>query len=199
MLDDLKLKVAGSHLGLKALIGDELDRTVEFERTLGNRNLIVPGLPKEMTASRAAWRQAAATFNEVAAGLRPHAMRTGYHNHLVEFKSLEGEEPWDTFFSNASPDVIMQVDVGNALAGGGDPIPCISRYPGRARTVHLKEHSRTNDRAIISEGDVRWDELFRLCESVGGTEWYIVEQESYAYPPLTCVAKCLEALKKMGK
>ena len=26
-----------------------------------------------------------------------------------------------------------------------------------------------------------------------------MEQESYAYPPLECVDKCLQALKKMGK
>ena len=29
--------------------------------------------------------------------------------------------------------------------------------------------------------------VFDLCETLGGTEWYIVEQESYAYPPLECV------------
>ena len=34
---------------------------------------------------------------------------------------------------------------------------------------------------------MNWQELFQLCETVGGTEWYIVEQESYAYPPLECV------------
>ena len=107
--------------------------------------------------------------------------------------------PWDTFFGNTSPEVVMQMDTGNALHGGGDPVHFLKRYPGRATTVHLKEYSATNDSALIGEGDVDWDELFNTCETIGGTEWYIVEQESYAYPPLECVKRCLENLRRMGK
>jgi sugar phosphate isomerase/epimerase len=112
---------------------------------------------------------------------------------------MEGELPWDTFISNTRQDVIMQLDTGNALDGGADPIPFLERYPGRAVTVHLKEYSPANDKAIIGEGEVRWAEVFRLCEASGGTRWYIVEQEGYAYPPLECVERCLRALKGMGK
>ena len=91
------------------------------------------------------------------------------------------------------------LDTGNCLRGGGDPVAFLERYPGRALTFHLKEHSKTTDKAIVGEGDVRWDDVFRLCESVGGTQWYIVEQESYAFPPLECVERCLKALRGMGK
>ena len=93
----------------------------------------------------------------------------------------------------------MQLDIGNALHGGGNPVPYIERYPGRALTVHVKEYSATNDKALIGEGDIRWDEVFRVCETTGSTEWYIVEQESYAYPPLECVRRCRENLRRMGR
>ncbi len=199
MLDDLGLKVAGTHIRLDTLLGDELERTVEFERTLGNKFLIVPGLPEERRCCRDAWLETAEIFNEIAERLKPHGMKTGYHNHHIEFTPMEGEMPWDTFFGNTSDDVVMQMDTGNALHGGADPVPFMERYPGRADTVHLKEYSATNDKALIGEGDTRWDDFFRLCESTGGTEWYIVEQESYAYPPLECVERCLKALKEMGK
>ncbi len=199
MLDDLGLKMAGTHIRLDTLLGDELERTVEFERTLGNKFLIVPGLPEERRCCRAAWLETAEIFNGVAERLKPHGMKTGYHNHHIEFTPMEGEMPWDTFFGNTSDDVVMQIDTGNALHGGADPVPFMERYPGRADTVHLKEYSATNDKALIGEGDTRWDDFFRLCESTGGTEWYIVEQESYAYPPLECVERCLKALKGMGK
>ncbi len=93
----------------------------------------------------------------------------------------------------------MQLDTGNAFHGGADPVPYIERYPGRAITVHLKEFAKTNDKALIGEGDVPWDVVFQLCETIGKTEWYIVEQETYAHPPLECVDKCLQNLRKMGK
>jgi sugar phosphate isomerase/epimerase len=199
MLDDLGLKVAGAHIRLDTMLGDQLAETVDFHRTLGNRFLIVPGLREERRNSRAAWLDTAQVFNEVSVQLEKEGMLTGYHNHHIEFTEMGGELPWDTFFSNTREQVVMQVDIGNALHGGGDPIPYIARYPGRAITVHLKEYSATNDKALIGEGDVDWQQVFELSESVGKTEWYIVEQESYAYPPLECVERCLKALKGMGK
>ena len=199
MLDDLGLKVAGCHTGLDTLLGDALPKTVEFNRILGNKFLIVPGLPEPYRNSRAAWRKTADVFNEIAARLAPEGMFTGYHNHYIEFTPMDGELPWDTFFGNTVPEVVMQIDLGNALHGGADPVAFLKRYPGRARTVHLKEYSATNDKAIIGEGDVDWEAVFQVCEADGVTEWYIVEQESYAYPPLECVDRCLQALKAMGK
>jgi sugar phosphate isomerase/epimerase len=199
LLDSVGLKCCGTHIGLDTLLGDELPRAVEFNQVLGNEYLIVPGLAEARRSSRAAWRDTAQVFNEIAARLQPHGMRTGYHNHWVEFEPLEGELPWDTFFGNTRHDVIMQLDIGNALHGGGDPIPYIARYPGRAITVHLKEHSATDPTALIGEGDVPWQRVFDLCEREGGTEWYIVEQESYKYLPLEVVARCLDQLRRMGK
>jgi len=199
MLDDLGLRVAGAHVGLESLLAEELERTVEFHRTLGNQFLIVPGLPEERRSSKAAWRSTALLFNEIAEQLEGFNMRTGYHNHTIEFAPMDGDRPWDTFFGNTRADVTMQVDTGNALHAGADPVALLNKHTGRALTVHLKEYSKTNDKALIGEGDVRWRDVFRLCETVGGTKCYIVEQESYPYPPLECVDRCLKALKDMGK
>ena len=46
---------------------------------------------------------------------------------------------------------------------------------------------------------MEWARVFEICESSGSTEWYIVEQESYAYSPLECVERCLRNLQQMGK
>ena len=199
LLDDNGLACCGTHTGLPTLLGDELEKTVAFNQTLGNRYLIVPGLGEQYRNSRDAWANTAGIFNAIAARLAEHGLLTGYHNHSIEFTELDGELPWDTFFGNTRPEVVMQFDTGNALHGGADAPPFLQRYPGRAKTVHLKEYAAANDTALIGEGDVPWQTIFDLCESIGGTEWYIVEQESYAFPPMECVAKCLEALKAMGK
>lgn len=199
LLDDLGLKCAGTHIGIDTLLGDQLRATVEFNRTLGNRFLIVPGLPESYRSSRAAWQKTAALFNDLADQVKGDGMLVGYHNHNIEFKPLDGELPWDTFFGNTRREVVMQFDTGNALHGGGDPVVFLKKYPGRATTVHLKEFSKTDPKALTGEGDIDWPAVFALCESSGGTQWYIVEQESYAFPPLACVKRCLENLRRMGK
>lgn len=200
LLDDNGLRCCGTHTAINTLLGDELARTIEFNKTLGNPYLIVPSLPEKYRSSRQAWLDTAKLFNELAEKVKAHGMRVGFHNHMVEFKPLEtGEIPWDLFFQNTSKEVIMQIDTGNCLMGGGDPVAYVKRFPGRAITVHVKEHSATKRDALIGEGDVKWKEFFEACESVGGTQWYIVEEESGAYPGLEAVTRSLQNLRKMGK
>ena len=199
MLDTNGLKAAGAHVGINTLMGDELQRSIEFHATIGNSFLIVPGLDESYTSTRAGWLRAAGILNDVSKKLAPHGMKTGYHNHWVEFKDLEGELPWDTFFGNTDPEVIMQFDTGNALVAHAPAAPFIERYPGRALSVHLKEHSETNKNALIGDGDVPWSTVLPLCERIGGTQWYVVEQETYAYPPMECIERCLQNVRKMGR
>ena len=196
LLDDAGLQCCGSHLRLEDLEGDALLRTVEFNHTLGNRYLIVASLPPERAATRAQWLAHAELFSELSARLAGYHLRLGYHNHDREFHVVEGERPWDTFFGHTAPAVVMQLDTGNALHGGGDPAATLRRFPGRATTIHFKEYAGGHGRAIIGEGLTDFRLLMDLCEQAGGTEWYIVEQESRTYPPLGCVKLCLEALQR---
>lgn len=197
MLDERGLKCCGTHTALNTLLGDALEPTIAFNRTLGNRYLVVPSLPKERTASKEAWLETARLFNELAEKVKPYGMQVGYHNHAIEFRPLEGEVPWDLFFSHTKPEVFMQLDTGNARHGGADPVAILKRYPGRALTLHLKAYSSTNPKALLGEDELDWKTILHLCATVGGTEWFIVEQESYPYPPLECVERCLKNLKRL--
>jgi sugar phosphate isomerase/epimerase len=199
LLDDNGLTCCGTHTSLASLLDDELPRTIEFNQTLGNLYLIVPWLAEKYRDSSAAWMETAQQFNRVADQLKPLGMYAGYHNHDIEFQPIAGGVPFDLFFANTQPRVIMQADLGNAMIGGGDPLACLRRYPGRAITIHLKEYCAKNPKALIGDGDVDWPEVFHLCETTGGTQWYIVEYESDAYPPLESVARCRANLRKMGK
>jgi len=198
ILDNLGLEVAGTHISIDTLIGDKLKETVEFNRILGNKFLIVPSLPEDMRDSKTAWLKTAELMNKIAEELKPEGMRVGYHNHAIEFKPINGELPWYIFFDATEPEVIMQLDTGNAMHGGAsseDVLNVIRRYPGRAVTVHLKEYSSKKEEALLGEGEMKWREFINLCETIGGTEWCIIEQEAYPYPPLECVKRCIENLK----
>lgn len=199
ILDDCGLKCCGSHTPLPDLLGDKLQKTIEFNQTLGNKFLIVPGLPKDRTASRQAWLDTAKLFNELSDKVAPQGMCVGYHNHTIEFKPFDGELPWDTFFGNTRKEVIMQFDTGNAMHGGGDATVFLKKYPGRAVTVHCKPFSNAKPDAIIGEDELPWKDIFQLCETIGNTEWYIVEYERPNVPALEAVEKCLLAMKQMGK
>jgi sugar phosphate isomerase/epimerase len=200
MLADLGLQCVGSHIRpFDSLVGDNLPKTIEFNHDLGNPRLIVPSLPDKYTQSLQGWQQAADYFNELAGCLKPHGMRTSYHNEGPEFKPIDGKVPWDTFMDRTKQDVIIQVDTGNVVAGGADPIACLKRYKGRYASLHVKAFSKTKPKAIIGDDELNWKEIFHICETTAGTEWYIIEYESDLYPPLVAVEKSLETVRRWGK
>jgi sugar phosphate isomerase/epimerase len=195
LLDKNNLKCCGTHTGLDTLTGDALKATIEFNQVVGNKYLIVPWLPLQ---SLAVIMDTAKKLTDLAGKAKESGMRVGYHAHGSDFKAVADRIPWDVLFTNTSPDVVMQLDVGNCIDGGGDPVAIIKKYPNRSKTIHLKEHGGTQG-AAVGEGDVPWKEVFAACETVGGTDWYIVEQEAYRTSSMESVKQCLENLRKMGK
>ena len=149
------------------------------------------------TKSKQEWLDRAKLFNDLADKVKADGMWVGYHAHAHDFKQIDGVSAWDLFFGNTKAEVIMQLDTSNCCEGGADPVAVLKKYPGRARSIHLKAHGGGPD-AVIGEDKVDWKEVFAFCESKGKTQWYVVEHES-GKDPLDAVKRSFEALKKMGK
>src|SRR5437763_15914001 len=175
LLDDNALKCCGSHIGLNSLQGENLEKTMEFNKTLGNTRLIVPSLGGNYTKSKKNIEDAADIFNEISDKLKPAGMRVGFHCHPGEFRKIDDETIWDIFFSRAKKEVIMQCDLGHMGTAGVDPVAYLTKYPGRAATVHVKPSAKMKPGLLVGEDELKWPEIFKACETVGGTEWYIVE------------------------
>ena len=197
MYDDNGLKCCGIHLATVALMGDNLSRTIELNQELGNKFLIIAADSQRMKAVDTIM-ELAQLLNDVAEKLKPLGMYTGYHAHGFDFAPIDGRLPWDILFGNTVSDVVMQMDIGNCAGGGGDPIGELKQFPGRARSVHLKEYGGPPG-SVIGEGDADWDEIFRLCETSHNTEWYVVEEGGKDGLGFDVSKRSLEALRRMGK
>ena len=197
LLDDNGLVCCGTHTAWETLSDANLAATIEFNKVLGNKYLICPWLQPSDANPKDTWLGYAKRFNVLAEKVKPHGMWVGYHAHQHDFAPLDGTTGWDIIASNTSKDVIMQLDLGNCMDGGGDPVLYLKRYPGRAITIHLKEWSATNKKAMIGEGDVKWAEVFKLVRAAGKTRWYIIEEEKDAVPPLQGAEISLTNLRKL--
>jgi sugar phosphate isomerase/epimerase len=194
LLDDNGLKTCGTHTALITLQGDNLKQTVEFHKILGNTFLICPMMSAKTAEN---WENLGKQFTDIAGRLKEQGMFTGYHAHATDFKTkFDGKTAWEIFFDNAGPDVIHQIDVGNTLDGGGDPLAMIKRYPGRTKTTHIKEHGGAPD-AAVGEGQVDWKTMLDAYETVGGIEWYVIEYEHAN--PLEKIKVSLDNMHKMGR
>ena len=199
MLDENKLKVAGTHTGLDTLLGDNLAKTMEFNKTIGNKNLIVPGMPKKYQESIEGWKEAAKVFSQISEQVKPQGFVVGYHNHRVEFEPKGGTTPFEAFFGTADQSVKVQLDVGHCQRAGANPVDVIKRYKGRIVSIHIKEYNPDRDDAPLGEGLVKWKDVFKGLEAAGATEWYIVEEEAKTCTGFECIGGAIQRLHKMGK
>ena len=197
MLADNGLQAAGCHTGLDTLQPDKIQQTIEFNLEYGNKRLICPWIGKEVASDVKGWKKMGEFFKELGSKLKPHGMVTGYHNHGHDLQPLEGTTPWDAFFGSAGKDMVVQVDIGNAYSAVANPMPQLENYPGQVKTIHIKEWSKSNPKALVGEGDVPWKRVIDFCQTKGGTEWYIIEHEVPGQPSLEAVAGCLKNFKKL--
>ena len=197
LFDDNNLKCCGMHLSTSALLGDNLERTIELNQELGNRFLIVAADSQRMSGLDTIM-ELADILNNTAAKLKPLGMHTGYHAHPFDFVYFGDETAWDILFSNTGDDVVMQMDIGNCASGDGDPIAILKKFPGRALSVHLKDYGGGPD-SVIGEGKADWEEIFRLCDTLHKPEWYVVEEGGQNGLGYDVSARSLKALKLMGR
>jgi sugar phosphate isomerase/epimerase len=199
-LEQLNLKVAGTHIRTGDFRAEVIQNTIDFHQTIGCSFLIVPGDPAFTDPEKS--KALAETYNKTAAILKPLGMACGFHNHTAEFKKDGDKTYWDLFAERTTEDVILQQDCGWTAAAGFDPAAYVRKYPGRTRTVHFKPTVVGQDpgkKAFLGQDSVNWSAVYEECASVGGTEWIVIEQETYPdnRPAMECTAESLAGLKKI--
>jgi sugar phosphate isomerase/epimerase len=137
--------------------------------------------------------------------LKPHGLAPGFHNHATEWKPVHegGPRVMDIIAANTPPEFVLQFDVGTAIEAGADPVAWIQANPGRIKSVHLKDwtpgkkEEEKSYRVLFGEGVTPWKQLLAAAESVGGVEYYLMEQEGSRYSEFETAERCLATWKKM--
>lgn len=196
LLDDLGLRCYSTHNARSAFAPENIDRIIELNQILGARQVIMASAGKVETLD--GWKQVADELNRALEKMKPAGMRPGFHNHQMEFRPIEGKLPMEMLAANTEKDVVLQLDVGTCVEVGRDPVAWIRSNPGRIRSIHLKDWSKERGyKVLFGEGDAPWKAVFEAAESVGGVEFYLIEQEGSDYSPMETVERCLANYKKL--
>jgi sugar phosphate isomerase/epimerase len=198
LLDELNVKCPSTHNGANAIVGDELSKAIELNRAIGSKAIIVASPGPAKTADD--FRALADRLNAAADRLRPLGMVTGFHNHAMEWKPLDGERPMDILASRTAKDVVLQLDIGTCVEAGADPVAWIKANPGRIKSMHCKDWASDGRGYAVNfgEGAAPWKAIFQAAESVGGIEHYLIEQEAGpAEEQMKRAEQCLANWRKM--
>jgi len=196
LLDDLSIRCYSTHNGAKSFTAEGLPRAIELNQAIGSKFVVMasPGRVQGLDG----WRTVAETLNRASEQLRPLGLRAGFHNH-TEFVPVEGKRPMEILAANTSKDVMLQLDVGPCIEAGMDPVAWINQNPGRIRSLHCKDWSPDADKGfkvLLGEGVAPWKKILQAAETAGGVEYYLIEQEGSAYPPMETAQRCLAAFRR---
>ncbi len=199
LLDDLGIRCFSTHNDASYMNKEHIQNAIDLNLILGSKYVVMassqpkPGLD--------GWKEIADSLNFAADKLEASGLKAGYHNHQLEFTPINGVRPMEILAKNTKPSVRLQLDVGTCLEAGSDPVAWIRANPGRIHSVHCKDWSPEAGKGysvLFGEGVADWKGIFAAAQSVGGAEYYLIEQEGSRYPELETAKKCLEAYRMKG-
>ncbi len=198
LLDDLGVKALSTHNSATVFTPEGIQKAIDLNQAIGSKCIVMASAGGKI-ADAAGWKAVADKLNFAADKLAPLGMTAGFHNHAAEWHPVEGQRPMDILAKNTKKEVALQLDLGTCVEAGADPVAWINANPGRIKSLHCKEWSKEKGyEVLVGEGQVPWAAVTKAAESVGGVEFYLIEQEAGpSDQQMARAEKCLANWKKL--
>lgn len=219
VLDDLGLQMHSGHTVMTAEDWDDSKNdftdkwkfTVDDAAVAGQNFVISPWLDESLRHDKDKLKKTMDQFNKCGELCKKSGMKFGYHNHNFEFNTQAPDGSgllYDYILANTDPGLVaQQMDVGNMLGAGGRALELLKKYPGRFELMHVKDEIKSDtgqgmdgyDSTILGQGVMPVKEIVKEARKSGGTNWFVIEQESYqGKDPFDCVKIDLQIMRKWG-
>ena len=198
LLDDLGIHCFSTHNDSAYLSPEKIGRARDMNLILGSKYVVMAW--SDPKSGLDGWKAVANSLNFAAEQLESSGLKAGYHNHKQEFTPVENQRPIEILAKNTKPSIMLQLDVGTCLEAGSDPVAWIRANPGRIRSLHLKDWSRDpakGYKVLFGEGAGDWKNILAAAESVGGAEYYLMEQEGSQFSELETAKLCLQRFRTL--
>ncbi len=192
-----RLKTPSSHIGLN-LFEQDLPKTLETGKILGQKYLVCPSLPEARRKTVDDFKKLAELFNRLGAECKKAGMGFAYHNHNFEFQPIEGQMPYDLLLQNTDPKLVqMEMDLYWVVKAGQDPVQFFEKHPGRFALVHVKDMDTTPQKgfAEVGRGNMDFKRIFGASKKAG-IKHYIVEQDRTPGNPFDSIKISWDYLSK---
>ncbi len=192
--DEFGLTVCGAHMGIKALLPDQIEQTIADCSVLGIRELIIPSAK---IRTEAEIREFLAQLSEALPRLREAGIEVGFHNHHNEYLPNEdGLYAMEIFERETS--LFFELDTYWAFHAGVDPVAEMERMSKRLRVIHVKDGIPAAEGECgkpLGQGTAPVAAVYRTALEMGLP--MIVESETLMPDGMTEIRVCYEYLKSL--
>lgn len=197
--DEAGLELVALQLYPHNLTVPQLSETIAFCKASGCNRINVAWY-KGSKENPNDWQLLVNVLNHAAEVCAKEGISVAYHNHDHEFKmKFGGVRAWDWLWAKDTDDslrqvtatprfsekVLQELDCGNCVLGGGDPVRCLAAHPHRNPTVHLMP--AIADAAGLKPGEagvgsprdkVDWKRVIPAL-AADGVEWLVVKPTAF--------------------
>ncbi len=134
-LDENGLICSGTHTNIALLAPELIDKTIEYHKIIGCKNIIVPGM--NFSTADAVDLQIA-RLNYADKKLKEHGIKLGYHNHSREFlPNYDGQIVEQEILDRTN--IEIEVDTFWSCNAGIDTLSFLEANKNRISVIHLKD------------------------------------------------------------
>ncbi len=195
-VEDLGMKVSGSHIGLPE--PGQAEALLDSQDPLGPTSLIVAFLPPDNFKNADAVRKTAEQLNDFNTKVQARGSTLGYHNHWFEFSTLIDSSPaYYDLFSQLDQSIIAELDTYWAQTGGTSAVEAVSRLGERARLLHIKDgpaDKHTSNMVAAGQGSMDITGIFGVSQA----DWHIVELDRCDTDMFTAVEQSHAYLREIS-
>ena len=121
------------------------DTVIEDANKYALKHLVMPNLFLEERGNIDHYKKIAEQLNRTAEKCKQAEIQLSYHNHLFEFKPIDGVLPYDILVTETDENLLsFQIDVYFLYAMGLDPVKQIKNMGSRVKLLHLKDMNKRN-------------------------------------------------------
>ena len=195
---DLNLRCVSAHVSLDNL-KNSLDQQIDTYLALGAEYLVCPWLSPEERGGETSYRSLATLLDRLGEQCRTNGLQLCYHHHDFELRQFSGKTALDILLEETSPEnVQLEADTYWLAYGGEDPTTYVAKWAGRVPLLHVKDMTATQPPtfAEVGTGTLDWTSILNGAR-MGGTSWYIVEQDTCPGDPFESLKISLDNLRRL--
>ena len=189
--DEYGIECSGTHTGWGELLPENIDATIKYHKTIGNKNIIVPGADLSTLDKIIEFCDA---MNVAQPKLAEAGISLGYHNHSGEFVVM----PWgSTIHSELErrTSLDFEIDTYWAFNADIDPVATLDRLKDRVKVIHLKDGFKGGIGKALGEGAAPVLAVREMALEMGVR--MVVESEGLDPTGLEEVGRCIKFLKSL--
>jgi len=192
VLESLKLKPVGSHIGLERLTKN-LDEEIAYHKVLGTEYIICP---YSTVKTKDDVLELANTLKPAIEKISFAGFKFAYHNHAHEFAQSGGEYLLDILFQNLPPQALMELDIFWAAHAGVEPLAYMEKHKDKLKLLHVKQIDKDKHCVDLDQGILDFKEIITKAK-LQGVEHFILEQEAFAVSSMVSVKNGIDYIMSL--